>query len=60
MTRDQWGGYIKDYDGGTLMECRISRRVNYLVRAHGCCGTTRAQRPVTWRACVRAGRIFPA
>ena len=22
--------YIKDYDGGTLMECRISSKVNYL------------------------------
>ena len=24
------GRYIKDYDGGTLMECRISNKVNYL------------------------------
>lgn len=22
--------YIKDYDGGTLMECRISSKINYL------------------------------
>ncbi|PFH32623.1 histone lysine acetyltransferase GCN5-A [Besnoitia besnoiti] len=30
MPRDRWLGYIKDYDGGTLMECRISSRINYL------------------------------
>merc|ERR1711988_466505 len=27
---DKWGGYIKDYDGGTLMECVISPKINYL------------------------------
>ena len=31
MLRQCWYGYIKDYDGGTLMECRINERVNYLV-----------------------------
>ncbi|KEP64395.1 UNVERIFIED_CONTAM: histone lysine acetyltransferase GCN5-A [Hammondia hammondi] len=30
MPRDRWLGYIKDYDGGTLMECRLSTRINYL------------------------------
>lgn len=25
-----WIGYIKDYDGGTLMECKIHQSVNYL------------------------------
>ncbi len=25
----QWLGYIKDYDGGTLMECRLSARIPY-------------------------------
>ncbi|CDI76164.1 hypothetical protein EPH_0025910 [Eimeria praecox] len=30
LPRDRWLGYIKDYDGGTLMECRISNKVNYL------------------------------
>lgn len=30
MGKDRWKGYIKDYDGGTLMECKISQSVNYL------------------------------
>ena len=30
MPRNQWFGFIKDYDGGTLMECRIQPCVNYL------------------------------
>jgi histone acetyltransferase len=30
MDRDLWFGYIKDYDGGTLMECKIHPLVNYL------------------------------
>lgn len=25
-----WLGYIKDYDGGTLMECKIHKDINYL------------------------------
>lgn len=25
-----WKGYIKDYDGGTLMECKIHRDIQYL------------------------------
>mmetsp|Transcript_29829 Transcript_29829/g.58417 ORF Transcript_29829/g.58417 Transcript_29829/m.58417 type:complete len:421 (+) Transcript_29829:50-1312(+) len=36
MPKDRWKGYIKDYDGGTLMECRIctNQHFNYLdVRA---------------------------
>jgi len=30
MPVERWSGYIKDYDGGTLMECVIVRQVNYL------------------------------
>ncbi|PHJ26031.1 histone lysine acetyltransferase gcn5-a [Cystoisospora suis] len=30
MSRDRWMGYIKDYDGGTLMECKINPKINYL------------------------------
>jgi len=30
MPKERWVGYIKDYDGGTLMECRINPKVNYL------------------------------
>jgi len=30
LARDRWVGFIKDYDGGTLMECRINQKVNYL------------------------------
>jgi len=28
--RFNWFGYIKDYDGGTLMECHIYDKINYL------------------------------
>ena len=30
MAPERWVGYIKDYDGGTLMECFVSTAVNYL------------------------------
>eukprot|EP00920_Eleutheroschizon_duboscqi_P027272 GHVT01066730.1.p1 GENE.GHVT01066730.1~~GHVT01066730.1.p1 ORF type:complete len:674 (+),score=192.13 GHVT01066730.1:405-2426(+) len=30
MPRERWFGYIKDYDGGTLMECKIEQNINYL------------------------------
>ena len=26
----RWRGYIKDYDGGTLMECKVHPKVDYL------------------------------
>ncbi|GAB5361934.1 hypothetical protein AAMO2058_000755500 [Amorphochlora amoebiformis] len=29
MPAERWTGYIKDYDGGTLMECKISSLVCY-------------------------------
>ncbi|KAH0481705.1 MAG: uncharacterized protein KVP18_004615 [Porospora cf. gigantea A] len=30
MPKERWHGCIKDYDGGTLMECYISRHVDHL------------------------------
>ena len=30
MKRDRWHGYIKDYEGATLMEFGIDPRVDYL------------------------------
>lgn len=30
MPTSQWRGYIKDYDGGTLMECVISNKIDYV------------------------------
>lgn len=30
MPKERWKGYIKDYDGGTLMECKINMKVDYL------------------------------
>mmetsp|Transcript_14518 Transcript_14518/g.35382 ORF Transcript_14518/g.35382 Transcript_14518/m.35382 type:complete len:407 (+) Transcript_14518:487-1707(+) len=30
MPKSRWIGFIKDYDGGTLMECRINHKVSYL------------------------------
>jgi len=29
MPKERWNGYIKDYDGGTLMECVINPSVDY-------------------------------
>lgn len=29
MKRERWVGFIKDYDGGTLMECPLSEHVDY-------------------------------
>jgi len=29
----QWIGYIKDYEGGTLMECKVYKSINYLKKA---------------------------
>eukprot|EP00698_Gefionella_okellyi_P021642 TRINITY_DN7059_c0_g1_i1.p1 TRINITY_DN7059_c0_g1~~TRINITY_DN7059_c0_g1_i1.p1 ORF type:complete len:901 (+),score=156.67 TRINITY_DN7059_c0_g1_i1:24-2705(+) len=28
--RDKWWHYIKDYEGGTLMECQINQKMDYL------------------------------
>ena len=30
LPRERWTGYIKDYDGGTMMECEINHQINYL------------------------------
>lgn len=30
MPKDRWVGFIKDYDGGTLMECFIHQKVDFL------------------------------
>ena len=30
MPRERWLGYIKEYDGTTLMECYISPSINHL------------------------------
>lgn len=45
MPREQWLGFIKDYDGGTLMECRIYHEVNYTDVP----GMVKAQRAVRYR-----------
>lgn len=29
LPREVWGGYIKDYDGGTLMECVLHPKLPY-------------------------------
>ena len=29
LEKDRWHGYIKDYDGGTLMECVLHPRISY-------------------------------
>ncbi|MES1918006.1 DeSI-like protein hag1 [Bonamia ostreae] len=30
LANSQWAGFIKEYDGGTLMECHLHPRVDYL------------------------------
>jgi len=29
LDRSVWAGYIKDYEGGTIMQCTMLRRVDY-------------------------------
>lgn len=29
MLQERWKGYIKDYEGGTMMECYIHPRLDY-------------------------------
>lgn len=31
LDRSVWAGYIKDYEGGTIMQCTMLRRVDYTV-----------------------------
>lgn len=58
MPKERWVGYIKDYDGGTLMECYIHPAMDYL--------NTRAvlakQRSFIYdriRERSRAGEVYP-
>ncbi|KAF8635220.1 hypothetical protein AX17_003996 [Amanita inopinata Kibby_2008] len=30
LDRSVWAGYIKDYEGGTIMQCALLKKVNYL------------------------------
>jgi histone acetyltransferase len=30
LSRSVWAGYIKDYEGGTIMECALLPKINYL------------------------------
>ncbi|KAL0956425.1 hypothetical protein HGRIS_002573 [Hohenbuehelia grisea] len=33
LDRSVWAGYIKDYEGGTIMQCTMVRKVDYLNKA---------------------------
>lgn len=33
LDRSVWAGYIKDYEGGTIMQCSMLRKVDYLAKA---------------------------
>jgi histone acetyltransferase len=33
LERSIWAGYIKDYEGGTIMQCTMLRKVDYLDKA---------------------------
>ncbi len=48
---ERWYGYIKDYDGGTLMQCEIHHDVNYADIP----GMVRRQREVSATAAVCGG-----
>jgi histone acetyltransferase len=44
LPRDRWVGFIKDYDGGTLMECVIHPKLPYtdlvgMFRVSACWGS---------------------
>jgi histone acetyltransferase len=34
LHRSVWAGYIKDYEGGTIMQCAMLRKVDYLDKAN--------------------------
>lgn len=34
LERSVWAGYIKDYEGGTIMQCTMLNKVDYLDKAH--------------------------
>lgn len=34
LDRSVWAGYIKDYEGGTIMQCTMLHKVNYLDKAN--------------------------
>lgn len=58
MPKERWLGYIKDYDGGTLMECRINPKVNYLDVA----GMIKAQREAVYEKIKRISKshaVYP-
>lgn len=34
LDRSKWAAYIKDYEGGTIMQCTMLRKVDYLDKAN--------------------------
>eukprot|EP00741_Cyanophora_paradoxa_P022350 tig00021462_g21578.t1 len=52
LEKDKWFGYIKDYDGGTLMECVIYKCIDYLDIA----GMVRKQRAALFEKLRRMNR----
>ncbi|KAH9176727.1 Bromodomain-containing protein [Lactarius sanguifluus] len=34
LDRSVWAGYIKDYEGGTIMQCTMLRRIRQMSRSH--------------------------
>eukprot|EP00465_Bigelowiella_longifila_P006545 CAMPEP_0185260554 /NCGR_PEP_ID=MMETSP1359-20130426/9144_1 /TAXON_ID=552665 /ORGANISM="Bigelowiella longifila, Strain CCMP242" /LENGTH=263 /DNA_ID=CAMNT_0027846879 /DNA_START=1 /DNA_END=792 /DNA_ORIENTATION=- len=58
MPRSRWAGFIKDYDGANLMECKICHKVSYLDIK----GTVAAQRNAVYKKIHQISRshaIFP-
>ena len=47
MGEARWAGYIKDYEGGTLMECVIHKKIEYLVRENTHLAGATHQKPGT-------------
>jgi histone acetyltransferase len=33
LPKSVWAGYIKDYEGGTIMQCTMIRKVDYIEKA---------------------------
>ena len=57
MPREKWFGYIKDYDGGTLMECYLSPKINYLKLTE----MLAEQKKCIWMAInkIRPQKVYP-
>ncbi|MCO5592483.1 hypothetical protein L7F22_046486 [Adiantum nelumboides] len=65
MEKERWQGYIKDYDGGTLMECQLDAKLPYidlpaLIRRQRQLPVAPALSPAPWASCPLTPEGFRA